>query len=133
MAMIDQLSEYLVRARTADLPAEVARKGKHHILDTLAAMVSALGLRPGRLALRYARSQRGVRESIVVGSGNIMALPLRLPWSTESSPMRTRPMTPTGLPGPTPAAQSYPLRSQWRKKKTAMAGHCSTLSLPVTI
>jgi len=73
MAMIDQLSEYLVRARTADLPAEVARKGKHHILDTLAAMVSALGLRPGRLALRYARSQRGVRESTIVGSGNIMA------------------------------------------------------------
>lgn len=73
MAMIDQLSEYLVRARTGDLPAEVARKGKHHILDTLAAMVSALGLRPGRLALRYARSQRGVRESTIVGSGNIMA------------------------------------------------------------
>lgn len=73
MAMIDQLSEYLVRARTADLPAEVARKGKHHILDTLAAMVSALGLRPGHLALRYARSQRGVRESTIVGSGNIMA------------------------------------------------------------
>ncbi len=73
MAVIDQLSEYLVKARTAELPAEVARKGKHHILDTLAAMVSGLGLRPGRLALRYARSQRGVRESTVVGGGKIMA------------------------------------------------------------
>ena len=47
MAMIDQLSEYLVRARTADLPAEVARKGKHHILDTLAAMVRAETRTPG--------------------------------------------------------------------------------------
>lgn len=73
MAMIDQLSQYLVRARTEELPQEIARKGKHHILDTLAAMVSALRLRPGRLALRYARSQRGVRESTVVGSGNFMA------------------------------------------------------------
>ena len=71
MRVIDQLSQYIVAARATELPREVADKAKHHILDTLAAMVSGSRLRPGRLAIRYARSQRGKRESTVVGS-NLM-------------------------------------------------------------
>ncbi|MBI4488072.1 MAG: MmgE/PrpD family protein [Deltaproteobacteria bacterium] len=71
MKIIDQLSQYIATARSKELPPEVATKAKHHILDTLAAMVSGSKLRPGRLAIRFARSQRGKRESTVVGS-NLM-------------------------------------------------------------
>ncbi|HEV8341456.1 MAG TPA: MmgE/PrpD family protein, partial [Candidatus Binatia bacterium] len=68
MNVIDQLSQYLEAAGSTELPPEVARKGKHHILDTLGAMVSGAKLKPGRLAIRYARSQRGKREASVIGS-----------------------------------------------------------------
>jgi len=68
MAVVEQLSQYLAGARTAELPPEVIRKAKHHILDTIAAMVSGSKLKPGRLAIKYVRTQRGKRESTVVGS-----------------------------------------------------------------
>jgi 2-methylcitrate dehydratase PrpD len=68
MNVIDQLSQYLEAAGSTELPPEVARKGKHHILDTLGAMVSGAKLKPGRLAIKYARSQRGKREASVIGS-----------------------------------------------------------------
>jgi 2-methylcitrate dehydratase PrpD len=67
MKVIDQLSRYLEESRGAQLPPEAARKAKHHILDALAAMVSGTGLRPGRLAVKYGRSQRGKREATVAG------------------------------------------------------------------
>lgn len=72
MAAINQVSQYLAAARTRELPAEVARKAKHHILDTIAAMVSGAKLKPGRLALRYGRSQRGKRESSVAASSLVL-------------------------------------------------------------
>ncbi|MFQ5852989.1 MAG: MmgE/PrpD family protein, partial [Candidatus Binatia bacterium] len=68
MGAIHQLSQHIVTMRATELPLEVARKGKDHILDTLAAMVSGLMLKPGRLALQYARRQRGARESTVAGA-----------------------------------------------------------------
>ncbi len=71
MGVIEPLSEYIAGARHKELPPEVATKAKHHILDTMAAMVSGSKLRPGRLAIRYARSQRGKKEATVVGS-NLM-------------------------------------------------------------
>jgi 2-methylcitrate dehydratase PrpD len=46
----------------------VAEKTKHHLLDTLAAMISGSRLRPGREAIAFARSQGGVKEACVVGS-----------------------------------------------------------------
>lgn len=71
MGVIDQLSEYVAAASGRNLPPEVAAKAKHHILDTIGAMVSGSKLRPGRLAIKYARTQRGKREAAVIGS-NLM-------------------------------------------------------------
>src|SRR2546426_1051252 len=71
MKVIDQLSQYLEASRSAGLPPEVARKGKQHIVDAFAAMVSGAKLKPGRLAIKYGRSQRGKREATVVGT-NLM-------------------------------------------------------------
>ncbi|MEX2430373.1 MAG: MmgE/PrpD family protein [Dehalococcoidia bacterium] len=62
------LSEYLSEAAATPLPPEVAEKGKHHVLDTLAAMVSGSRLKPGKMAIRYVRTQGGKREALVAGT-----------------------------------------------------------------
>ena len=64
--VIDELSKFIAAERK--LPPEVSAKAKQHILDTVAAMASGSKLKPGRLAINHARSQRGKRESTVVGT-----------------------------------------------------------------
>ena len=66
---IGKVSSYISRGCEATLPAVVVREAKHHILDTLAAMVSGTGFKPGEMARRFARSQGGIEEAQVVGSG----------------------------------------------------------------
>jgi 2-methylcitrate dehydratase PrpD len=61
-----RLVQYMAAARGRELTPEVARETKHRILDTLAAMVSGAHLKPGEMAIRYARSQGGVAEASVV-------------------------------------------------------------------
>jgi 2-methylcitrate dehydratase PrpD len=56
----------MVEARERRLAPQVAREAKHRILDTLAAMVSGSHLKPGEMAIRYARSQGGVAEATVL-------------------------------------------------------------------
>ena len=69
------LSAYMAAAKDRALPAEVAEKAKHHILDTFAAMVSGSELPPGRVALTLARAQAGRPLATVVGS-NIVTGPI---------------------------------------------------------
>lgn len=61
-----RLARYMAEARERDLPPEVARDARHRILDTLAAMVSGAHLKPGEMAIRYARAQGGVAEATVL-------------------------------------------------------------------
>jgi 2-methylcitrate dehydratase PrpD len=63
-----ELSEYIAAAPGRPLPDEVAAKASHHLLDTLAAMVSGSRLLPGRRAIAYVRAQGGARQATVVGS-----------------------------------------------------------------
>ena len=65
---IDSLVEYMLAARQAKLPAEVVQKGKSHVLDSLAAIVSGSRLKPGRLGLQHTRAQGGKEECSVFGS-----------------------------------------------------------------
>src|SRR5262245_37792182 len=67
-APMRQLSGYIASALTRPLPDAVVEKARHHILDTLAAMVSGTGLRPGQLAISYAQAQGGLPEASVVGT-----------------------------------------------------------------
>src|SRR5258705_2533299 len=67
-APMRQLSEYIAGALAQPLPGAVVEKARHHILDTLAAMVSGTGLKPGRLAISYAETQGGAPEASVVGT-----------------------------------------------------------------
>ena len=63
-----QLARYMVDARTRDFPPNVALEGKHHILDTLGAMVSGSHLKAGEMAVAYVRAQGGIPESSVIGT-----------------------------------------------------------------
>jgi len=66
--MMTQLSTYMAEARGRALPAEVVEKAKHHILDTIAAMISGADLPPGRAALRFASEYQGSDDATVVAS-----------------------------------------------------------------
>jgi 2-methylcitrate dehydratase PrpD len=66
--IIDSLSEYMLAARQVKQPEEVVQKGKSHLLDSLAAIVSGSTLKPGRLGLQHARDQGGREECSVLGS-----------------------------------------------------------------
>jgi 2-methylcitrate dehydratase PrpD len=66
--VITRLSAYMSEAAGRALPDEVIEKTKHHLLDTLAAMVSGAGLPPGRVALQFARAHGGEQTATVAAS-----------------------------------------------------------------
>jgi 2-methylcitrate dehydratase PrpD len=63
-----RLSTYMSAAAGRELPASVVRETKHHILDTVAAMVSGAALTPGLHAHRFARAYGGEKIATVVAS-----------------------------------------------------------------
>jgi 2-methylcitrate dehydratase PrpD len=63
-----RLARYMAEARERSLAPQVAREARHRILDTLAAIVSGSHLKPGEMALRYARAQGGVAEATIITS-----------------------------------------------------------------
>lgn len=65
------LIRYMSRAGTTPIPTDVVTKAKHHVLDTLAAMVSGTTIKPGQFALRYVEQLGGKPEALVLGSGLI--------------------------------------------------------------
>ena len=66
--LMRELATYMSRALRRPLPKEVVEKTKHHVLDTMAAMVSGSRLLPGRKAISYVKTLGGVKESTVIGS-----------------------------------------------------------------
>jgi len=63
-----QLATYIARAGGKALPKAVQEKTKHHLLDTIAAMVSGSRLLPGRKAIGYVKTLGGTPEACVIGS-----------------------------------------------------------------
>jgi len=63
------LATYMAGAAKKPLPKAVTEKTKHHLLDTIAAMVSGSRLLPGRKAIKYVKTLGGKPEAIVIGSG----------------------------------------------------------------
>jgi 2-methylcitrate dehydratase PrpD len=70
-----RLSAYMADARNRALPDEVIEKTKHHILDTIASMVSGSELPPGRGAIQFVRSYGGEKVCTVVAS-NVLCGPI---------------------------------------------------------
>ena len=67
-SVMRRLSVYIASALRRPLPPEVIEKTKHHLLDTIAAMVSGSRLEPGKKAIAYVRTLGGTREASVIGS-----------------------------------------------------------------
>jgi 2-methylcitrate dehydratase PrpD len=63
-----ELSAYIAEAPALPLPAAVEAKARHHIVDTIASMVSGSRLAPGRIAIAYVRRLGGTHEASVAGS-----------------------------------------------------------------
>src|SRR5216683_7313651 len=66
--VIEKLSTYMTEARNRELPEKALRETEHHILDTMAAMVSGSELLPGREAIKFARNYGGEKIATVVAS-----------------------------------------------------------------
>ena len=62
------LSEHMSAAGTRALPADVAEHAKHHLIDTLAAMISGSQLPPGEAAQSYIRAHGGKGTATVAGT-----------------------------------------------------------------
>jgi len=73
--VMSALSAYMSAAASRALPAEVVEHTKHHILDTLAAMISGSELPPGQAALRYVRA-RGSKGAATVAGSSLTAGPV---------------------------------------------------------
>jgi len=82
--IIDSIADYMLAARRVKLPAEVIQKGKSHILDTLAAIVSGSTLQAGKLGLQHARAQGGKEECAVLGS-NLRTTPISAAFANGMS------------------------------------------------
>jgi len=66
--VMEKLSAYMAEARNRALPDNVVQETEHHILDTIAAMVSGSELAPGRMAIEFARAYGGEKIATVVAS-----------------------------------------------------------------
>lgn len=66
--LMQEFAAYIAGALRTPLPGLVAEKTKHHVLDTIAAMLSGAKLPPGKMAIAYARKLGEVREACVAGS-----------------------------------------------------------------
>jgi 2-methylcitrate dehydratase PrpD len=66
--VMHELATYISKAGKRPLPKPIAEKTKHHVLDTIAAMVSGSKLLPGEQAISYIKTQGGTPEATVVGS-----------------------------------------------------------------
>jgi 2-methylcitrate dehydratase PrpD len=66
--IMQRLSSYIASALRRPLPPAVIEKTKHHLLDTIAAIVSGSRLEPGKKAIGYVRTLAGNREASVIGS-----------------------------------------------------------------
>ena len=66
--VMEKLSAYMAEARNRALPDNVVQETEHHILDTIAAMVSGSELPPGRMAIQFAQDYGGEKIATVVAS-----------------------------------------------------------------
>lgn len=62
------LADYISGALDRSLPDTAIEKTKHHLLDTLAAMISGARLPAGRVAIPFVRAEGGTEEATVIGA-----------------------------------------------------------------
>ncbi|MBN2060953.1 MAG: MmgE/PrpD family protein, partial [Deltaproteobacteria bacterium] len=67
----DIVASYISKSQDTAIPEDVIEKAKHHILDSLAAILSGSALEAGRLAIKNAESKGSIDEAQVAGSGKL--------------------------------------------------------------
>src|SRR6266581_5150425 len=72
--VMQRLSAYIAGALRKPLPPAVSEKTKHHLLDTLAAMLSGSRLPPGKKAIAFTGTLGGAKEACVAGSRIVTAV-----------------------------------------------------------
>jgi len=70
-SVMNELSAYMSAAANLPLPAEVSEKTKHHVLDTLAAMISGARLLPGERAFQFVGTYGSNGNATVVASKTV--------------------------------------------------------------
>jgi len=65
------LSDYMAAAKDRPLPGAIVEHTVHHVLDTVAAMISGAELPPGRAALALAQAEAGRPVATVVASRTV--------------------------------------------------------------
>jgi len=66
--LMQALAGYIASALRCPLPAPVVEKTKHHLLDTVAAMITGARLLPGKMAIAYVKRLGERKEATVAGS-----------------------------------------------------------------
>jgi len=66
--VMDQVSAYVAGSRSMALPEAVIQKAKYHVLDTLAAMITGVTMKAGKLAVGFVERQGGAGEAQVAAS-----------------------------------------------------------------
>jgi 2-methylcitrate dehydratase PrpD len=69
------LSAYIASVPSRPLPPAVTERAKHHLLDTISAMVSGSRLLPGKRAIDYVSALGGAREASVLGTHLVTSAP----------------------------------------------------------
>src|ERR1700730_13028584 len=67
-SVMNPLSMYMSEAANHPLPDEITEKAKHHIVDTIAAMISGSTLLPGKRALEFAQKYGSEETCTVLAS-----------------------------------------------------------------
>jgi len=66
--LMRRVSTYIAGSARKPLPPAVAEITKHHLLDTLAAVISGSRLLPGKVTIAYLKTQGGTPEACVPGT-----------------------------------------------------------------
>ena len=69
--LVEKVSSFIAGSAELQLPDAVIWKTKHHILDTLAAMVSGSRLKPGQVAIDFVQNQVAGQEAQLIGSQTV--------------------------------------------------------------
>ena len=86
--LMQEVSAYIAGALKKPLPKEVVEKTKHHVLDTIAAMVSGSRLLPGKKAISYVKTLGGAKEACVIGSRIVTTARARRARQRHAGPRR---------------------------------------------
>jgi len=65
------LAAYIAGASKMKLPEDAAEHGKHHLIDTVASVVSGTRLAPGEMTIKYIKTLGGTEEALLLGTNYV--------------------------------------------------------------